>query len=110
MEAQPTHERPQGFPVWKSPAASDRGFSLGRPLLGGMPPQPRFGATVILAMPKRTSNQQDYSWAIYHIRGTPARFVGIVDAPDERSAIKKATEEFGVPENLRNRLIARPRD
>jgi hypothetical protein len=37
-------------------------------------------------------------WAIYHIRGTPAQFVGIVyDAPNEESAIKKAIEEYDYP-------------
>jgi hypothetical protein len=110
VEAQPTHERPQGFPVWKKPRRSGPGLFLGPATSWRDAAAAPFRATVILAMPKRTSNQQDYSWAIYHIRGTPARFVGIVDAPDERSAIKKAIEEFGVPENLRNRLIARPVD
>jgi hypothetical protein len=50
-------------------------------------------------MPKRpTTKQPNHSWAIYHIRGTPAQFVGIVyDAPNEESAIKKAIEEYDYP-------------
>ena len=58
-----------------------------------------------------TTKQQNHSWAIYRLRGTPAQFIGIVfDQPDEQSAIKHAIEEFKVPENLGDRLIARRRD
>jgi hypothetical protein len=62
-------------------------------------------------MAKRPTKQSNRSWGVYHIRGTPAQLVGIVyDQPDEQAAIKQAIEEFKVPANQRNRLIARRRD
>jgi hypothetical protein len=48
---------------------------------------------------------------VYDLRGTPARFVGLVyNQPDAESAIKAAIEEFDVPTNQRDRLIAQRRD
>jgi hypothetical protein len=48
--------------------------------------------------------------AVYHLKGTPAKLVGIVfDQPDEKSAVKQAIEKFRIPANQRGRLIAQRR-
>jgi hypothetical protein len=54
--------------------------------------------------------QQNHSWAVYHIKGTPAKLVGIVDTPDAETAIAFAIEQENVPVNERGRLLARRRD
>jgi hypothetical protein len=66
----------------------------------------RFGM-LYPSMAKRPTKAAAHSWAIYHLKGTPAQFVGIIwNQPDEKSAIAGAIEEYKVPPNQRDRLIA----
>ena len=54
------------------------------------------------SMPKK-----EYRWAIYHIKGTPAKFLGTVLASDEEGAIRKAIAELEIKDlQTQKRLTA----
>jgi hypothetical protein len=54
--------------------------------------------------------KKEYSWSIYRLRGTPAVFVGDVEAPDEKAAIEKAIKDFNITDTeQQKRLIAQRR-
>jgi hypothetical protein len=55
---------------------------------------------------KKPKEPEKHRWQIYHIRGTPAQYLGMFHAPDETAAILKATEELKVPPQQRKRLMA----
>ena len=66
-------------------------------------------------MAMRSTKQQPklHSWAVYYIKTTPAKFVGVGivhDQPDADSAIKAAIAEYNVSPNERGRLMAQRRD
>jgi hypothetical protein len=52
------------------------------------------------------SAKKDYRWQIYHIKSTPAKFIGTVTAPDEETALKKAVSELEIDPKIRNRIVA----
>lgn len=54
-------------------------------------------------------------WSISLIKGSPAKYLGQVSVTSEaeaikEAAIKEAVKEFGVAENLRDRIVARKED
>jgi hypothetical protein len=51
-----------------------------------------------------------HSWAVYHIKNRPAKFVGLVKAPDRRTAITRAINECSAPTTEPRWLMALRRD
>jgi hypothetical protein len=45
-------------------------------------------------------------WRVSLIKGTPAKFIDAVMAPDAATAEKQVAEEYRIPEALRDRLVA----
>ena len=51
----------------------------------------------ITSLPGFDMLKKPIQWEIYRpIKGSPGAFIGIVEAPDETSALKTAIEEFGI--------------
>ena len=48
---------------------------------------------------------KEYSWRISQIR-KKATFLGSVHAPDERSALERAIQDWEISPAVRNRLVA----
>ena len=46
-------------------------------------------------------------WRISLLKGTPAKFLGYIEASDEKAAIEAATKEYKIADVLRDRLVAR---
>ena len=46
-------------------------------------------------------------WRISLLKGTPAKFLGFVYAPDEKAAIDAAAKEYKIADALRDRIVAR---
>jgi hypothetical protein len=58
---------------------------------------------------KNQRSRRVTTWQISRLRGTPAAFVGLIEAPDESGAIKAAIKQFDVRPEDQKRLIAVPR-
>lgn len=48
--------------------------------------------------------EQLHRWRATLIKGTPAKYLGYVEAADEKSAREEAAKEFKVSEVLKNRI------
>jgi len=46
------------------------------------------------------------TWQISRLRGTPAAFIGLIDAPDAATAKERAVKQFNIRPEDRGRLIA----
>ncbi len=58
-----------------------------------------------MSRPKRKPARSP-TWEIRRLRATPAAFIGLVDAPDETSAVKAAIKQFAIRPQDQKHLIA----
>ena len=49
-----------------------------------------------------------YQWEVLRLKASPAAFVGLVYAPDEKTALKTAIKELKIRPDDQGRLIVRP--
>jgi hypothetical protein len=62
---------------------------------------------VAVAKVKKTKPQDRLvHWRVSLVKGTPAKFIDFVEAPDAATAEKQVAEAHRIPETLRDRLIA----
>jgi hypothetical protein len=55
---------------------------------------------------KKNAREHLVRWRVSLIKGTPAKFIDFVEAPDAATAEKQVAEAHRIPETLRDRLIA----
>ena len=59
------------------------------------------------------SVEKPTQWEVYRpIKGSPGAFIGVVEAPDETSALKAAIREFGIinPDHQKRLFVRRAPD
>jgi hypothetical protein len=59
-----------------------------------------------MAKAKKTKPRELIRWRVNLIKGTPAKFIDFVEAPDAKTAEEKAAKEHKIPDTLRDRLVA----
>ena len=59
----------------------------------------------VLGMPKK--EKKLIEWKVYRLKGTPAAFIGVVYAPDEKAALKAVVKEFKIAPDQQDRLSIR---
>jgi hypothetical protein len=61
-------------------------------------------------MAKKPTASALHRFRITLLKGTPAKFLGFVEAPNEKAAVEAAAREFKIADTLRDRLVARRDD
>lgn len=59
-----------------------------------------------MAKARKTKPRELIRWRVSLIKGTPAKFIDYVEAPDAKTAEDIAAREHRTPDTLRDRLVA----